>query len=101
MQVQDKSGGDLESLQTAAEDVVRAGNANPRLVGLFTSFRASEPQLYLEVDRSKVKNQHIALSDVFDTLQIYLGLRVRQRHHALQPQLAGQRAGGTAVSLAG
>ncbi|MGH7964444.1 MAG: efflux RND transporter permease subunit, partial [Candidatus Binatia bacterium] len=35
--------------------------------------RSSQPQLYVDVDRTKAKAQGVALSDVFDTLQIYLG----------------------------
>jgi multidrug efflux pump len=45
----------------------------PGLVGLFNSFRASTPQLYVDVDRTKVKTMNVPLTDVFDTLQVYLG----------------------------
>ena len=40
---------------------------------LSTTFRAGTPQLYLDVDRVKAKTMGVPLSDVFDTLQIYLG----------------------------
>ena len=36
-------------------------------------FRAKQPQLYVDIDRTKAKSQGIALSDVFNTLQVYLG----------------------------
>src|SRR6185437_6697078 len=41
--------------------------------GAITSFRSNTPQLFVDVDRTEVKNMNVALSDVFDTLQIYLG----------------------------
>jgi multidrug efflux pump len=73
MQVQDRAGLGLESLQGAVDNVTGKGNSQAGLVGLFSSFSANQPQLYVDVDRVKAKKQGVALSDVFDTLQIYLG----------------------------
>ena len=42
------------------------GNAQPGLVGLFSTFRANEPQLFLEIDRTKAKSAGVALNDVFE-----------------------------------
>ncbi|MGH8743532.1 MAG: efflux RND transporter permease subunit, partial [Burkholderiales bacterium] len=50
-----------------------AANNQPGLQGVFTSFRANVPQLYLDVNRVKAKSMQVPLSDVFSTLQIYLG----------------------------
>jgi len=63
----------LEALQGAADNITRAGSAQPGLVGLFSTFRVSQPQLYLEVDRTKAKSAGVPLSAVFDALQSYLG----------------------------
>jgi multidrug efflux pump len=73
LQVQDRADSGPEALQGATEAVIRAGSAQPGLVGLFSTFRAAQPQLYLDVDRSKAKALGVALDDVFSTLQIYLG----------------------------
>src|SRR5213592_3786574 len=73
MQVQDRADAGPGALQGAVETMIRAGTAQPGLVGLFSSFRAAQPQLYLEVDRAKAKALGVALDDVFATLQIYLG----------------------------
>ena len=73
MQVQDRSGAGLEALQGAVANVVGKGNSQPGLVGLFSSFSANQPQLYVDVDRVKAKRQGVALNDVFETLQVYLG----------------------------
>jgi multidrug efflux pump len=73
MQVQDRAGLGLEALQGAVDNVTSKGNSQPGLVGLFSSFSANQPQLFVDVDRVKAKKQGVTLSDVFDTLQIYLG----------------------------
>src|SRR5262249_40170306 len=73
LQVMDRSGQGLEALQGAVSNVVSKGNSQPGLVGLFSSFSANQPQLYVDVDRIKAKKEGVALSDVFDTLSIYLG----------------------------
>jgi multidrug efflux pump len=73
LQVQDKGNLGFPALQGAVDNVVRAGNQQPGLTGLFTSFSTNQPQLYVDVDRVKAKAQGVALTDVFDTLQSYLG----------------------------
>ena len=73
LQVENKGDIGFDGLQTAVANLIRAGNAQPGLVGLFSSFRANQPQLYLEIDRTKAKSLGLELSQVFDTLQIYLG----------------------------
>jgi multidrug efflux pump len=73
LQVQDRADAGPAALQGAVETLIRAGNAQPGLVGLFSSYRAAQPQLYLQVDRAKAKALGVSLDDVFSTLQIYLG----------------------------
>src|SRR5439155_8024323 len=73
MQVQDRAGLGLEALQGTVANVTAKGNSQPGLVGLFSSFSANQPQLYVNVDRVKAKRQGVALNDVFETLQVYLG----------------------------
>jgi multidrug efflux pump len=71
--VQDRGDLGYESLQENVASVVQSGNAQPGLASLFSSFRATQPQLYVDVDRSKAKALGVPLSDVFETLQVYLG----------------------------
>src|SRR6266404_4070833 len=61
------------ALQAQADNLAAKGNQQPGLVGLFDGFRARTPQLYVDVDREKVKKMGVQLSDVFDALQAYLG----------------------------
>ena len=51
----------------------RPATAKAILQALNTTFSASVPQLYLDIDRSKVKSLNLPLSLVFNTLQTYLG----------------------------
>ena len=64
---------DFDALQAQADNLAAKGNQQPGLVGLFNGFRADTPQLYVDIDRDKVKTMGVALTDVFDTLQAYLG----------------------------
>jgi len=70
-----KATGDVDygALQTAADNLAAKGNQQPGLVGLFDGFRARTPQLYLDVDREKVKTMGVPLNNVFDALQAYMG----------------------------
>jgi multidrug efflux pump subunit AcrB len=63
----------LDALQARADNLVAQGNQQPGLVGLFNGFRARTPQLYVDVDRTKVRTMGVALTDVFEALQAYLG----------------------------
>ncbi|MFO0892713.1 MAG: efflux RND transporter permease subunit [Isosphaeraceae bacterium] len=67
--------GDLgaDELEDVANRVVAAGSGNEKLQGLFTSFRANTPWLYLDVDREKAKLLGVSIAELFNTLQVYLG----------------------------
>ncbi|HEV3261545.1 MAG TPA: efflux RND transporter permease subunit, partial [Gemmataceae bacterium] len=63
----------FDALQARADNLAAKGNQQPGLVGLFNGFRARTPQLYVDIDRTKAKTMGVALTDVFDALQAYLG----------------------------
>jgi len=63
----------LRHLQDVGQDIVNAGDGDPKLQSLFTSFRANTPWLYLDIDRIQAKTLGLSISDVFDALQVYLG----------------------------
>jgi hydrophobe/amphiphile efflux-1 (HAE1) family protein len=71
--VQDRASQGAAALQSATDALVAAGNADPALRGLFTTFRASTPQLYADIDRTRAKTMDVPLGNVFEALQIYLG----------------------------
>ncbi|MEM1362207.1 MAG: multidrug efflux RND transporter permease subunit [Pseudomonadota bacterium] len=72
-ELQDTTGGALTDLQQVTEDLVAAGNARPELVGLYSPFSASTPQLEIEVDRTRALTDGVALQDIFDALQTFMG----------------------------
>ena len=71
--VEDRGNTDLVALQQAADQVVDAGNRTPGLRGLFSSFRADTPWLFLDIDRTAAKMKGVSMAEVFNTLQVYLG----------------------------
>jgi multidrug efflux pump len=73
--VQDRRGAGLRALQGGAQTLADAGNSDPqrRLVGLFSSFSVTQPQLFVDLDEEKAKAQQIKLQDIDQTLQAYLG----------------------------
>jgi hydrophobic/amphiphilic exporter-1 (mainly G- bacteria), HAE1 family len=73
MQVQDTGGLGLNQLQQVSEEIVTDGNSQSGLTALNTTFRANVPQLFVDVDRTKVQRLDIPLSAVFGTLQASLG----------------------------
>ena len=73
IQIEDRGGIGLEELNAMAQEIIQDGNAQTGLTGLNSTFRIDVPQLFAEVDRTKTKTLGIPLSEVFDTLQAYLG----------------------------
>ncbi|MGZ8247770.1 efflux RND transporter permease subunit [Methylomagnum sp.] len=73
LQIQDRANAGPQELERVANDIIAKAGKEPGMARLFTTFRSGVPQLYVDVDRSFAKSIHVALNDVFDTLQIYLG----------------------------
>ena len=73
LRLQDRANVGPAALQTAATTFVHRAMTDPAIAAAFTTFRANVPQLFADIDRTKVKRLGIALSSVFDTLQAYLG----------------------------
>jgi HAE1 family hydrophobic/amphiphilic exporter-1 len=69
----DFQGRPADELAAVARTVVTQANQRPEIAQAFTSFRAAVPQIELEVDRLKAKDQGIPLSSVFGSLQSMLG----------------------------
>jgi multidrug efflux pump len=71
--VQDPTAAGAHALQEATDAYVQAAKQQPELTGVFSTFRASTPQLYANVDRVKTQKLNVPMGDLFDTLQVYLG----------------------------
>jgi len=73
LQVEDRSAAGPEALFSALSEALGKANQNPALGGAFSTYQINVPQLDIDVDRVKVKRENVRLSDVFETLQVYLG----------------------------
>ncbi len=71
--VQDRGGSGFEALYEEVQGAVGEGWTTPSLAGLFSSFQVNVPQIDADVDRERAKTYGVPLTDVFDTLQVYLG----------------------------
>ena len=71
--LQDRSGGSVEFLDQNVQTFLAAARKRPELAGVMSQFSADVPQIYADVDRDKVLKQGVAVADVYQTLQAYLG----------------------------
>jgi multidrug efflux pump len=71
--IEDRANLGLDYLQRVSDQIVERGNRTPGLQGLFNSSRANTPWLYLEIDRTKCMALGVPVSELFNTLQVYLG----------------------------
>ncbi|MBO0720877.1 MAG: multidrug efflux RND transporter permease subunit [Blastocatellia bacterium] len=71
--LQDRSGGEVGFLEQNLQKFIAAARKRPELAGVASQFSASVPQIFAKVDRDKVLKQGVAVADVYQTLQAYLG----------------------------
>jgi multidrug efflux pump len=71
--IQDRADAGPAMLQGQVDNFAAQGSATPGIAGLFSTFRANTPQLYVDLDRTKCKSLGVPLTDVFNTLQVFLG----------------------------
>ncbi|NBB70446.1 MAG: multidrug efflux RND transporter permease subunit [Alphaproteobacteria bacterium] len=72
-QLQDLAGGGVRELAAVVQAMIVAANEDPRLAGVFSTFAADTPQLFLELDREKAQILGVQVVDVFNALQGTLG----------------------------
>jgi len=73
LQVEDRTAAGPEALFSALSAALGKANQTPAIGGAFSTYQINVPQLNVDVDRVKVKRENVKLSDVFETLQVYLG----------------------------
>lgn len=73
MKVQQTGGGTAQDLSAAVGSLVYAANQSPDVGQAYSTFRANVPKVFVDLDREKAKSLNIAVSDVFLTLQAYMG----------------------------
>lgn len=73
LQIQDRADLGFEALDNAVKEVIGKAYADPALAGVFTNYNVNQPQLFVDLDRTKAQQLGIPIDEVFRTLQIYLG----------------------------
>ncbi len=73
LQLQDRTGNDSRRVLTAAQEFIGQLYRVPGLAGIFTTFSAGTPQIYLEIDRTKAQMLNVPIGNIFETLQYNLG----------------------------
>jgi len=69
--LQDLRGGDPKALAQVLRGLMVAANQDPQLTRVFSTFSATNPSIYLDIDRNKVEVLGVQLSDVFQALQAH------------------------------
>ena len=73
MMLEDRGGLGPQALEKAARALVAAANKDPTFAGVFTLFNTGSPSIYADIDRVKAEKLGLTPSDIFSTLQVYLG----------------------------
>ncbi|EIK97061.1 multidrug efflux RND transporter MexF [Pseudomonas sp. M47T1] len=73
LQIEDRGNLGYDALYKETQNVIAKSRSVPELAGLFTSYTVNVPQVDAAIDREKAKTHGVAISDIFDTLQVYLG----------------------------
>ena len=71
--LQDLRGGDPKALAQVVRGLVVAANQDPQLSRVFSTFSATNPSIYLDIDRDKAQILGVPLNSVFQALQASLG----------------------------
>jgi hydrophobic/amphiphilic exporter-1 (mainly G- bacteria), HAE1 family len=72
-ELQDRSGGSVERLADQLQKFIAEASKRPELTRLYSGFRPTMPQVKVDLDRQKAQMLGVRVSDVFNTLQAYLG----------------------------
>ena len=73
LQIEDRASLGYDALDAATKEFLAKAYKTPELAGLFSSFQVNVPQLYADIDRTKARQLGVPVTEVFDTMQIYLG----------------------------
>jgi hydrophobe/amphiphile efflux-1 (HAE1) family protein len=72
-QLEALEGQDPATMGSVAAGLIAAANRDPRLARVFTTFTATNPSVYLDIDRAKAQALGLTISDIFTALQATLG----------------------------
>jgi len=73
MMIQERNSADMRPILALTNEIAAKANQTAGLTGVFTTFSASSPQFYLEIDRDKARILNVPIPNIFETLSINLG----------------------------
>lgn len=73
VQIEDRGNRGHEALYKQTQNIIAKARQVPELAGVFSSYQINVPQLDADIDREKAKTHGVAITDIFETLQVYLG----------------------------
>ena len=73
LELEDTSELGVQVLQQVADDIVEQARTDPMIAGVFSTFRANVPQVYIEFEKTKIMTMGLDLSSVYNTLQGQMG----------------------------
>jgi multidrug efflux pump len=71
--LEDRASLGYEALDQASKAFMAKAWQAPELAGMFSSYQVNVPQLYADVDRTRARQLGVPVTEVFETMQIYLG----------------------------
>jgi hydrophobic/amphiphilic exporter-1 (mainly G- bacteria), HAE1 family len=71
--VQDQAAHKLDELSSVTHDLIREAGERKDLASMYTPFTANDPQYLVTIDREKAESLHVPLSQITDTLGVYMG----------------------------
>ncbi|MDI7775950.1 multidrug efflux RND transporter permease subunit [Asticcacaulis sp. EMRT-3] len=73
LQLEDHAGLGYAAMDAATKAFVAKANQTPALAGVFSGYDVNTPQLFADIDRTRARQLGVSVSDIFQTMQIYLG----------------------------
>ncbi len=73
MQIEDRAGVGPKALNDAIQQIVADASKDPRLAGVYSGYQIGVPKIRADVDREKARAQGVNLTDLFETMQVFMG----------------------------
>ncbi|MEI9891845.1 MAG: multidrug efflux RND transporter permease subunit, partial [Caulobacteraceae bacterium] len=73
MQIEDRAGLGPTALNAAVRAIEADAAKDPRLAGVYSGYQIGVPKIRADVDREKARAQGVNLTDLFETMQVYMG----------------------------
>ncbi len=73
LQLEDRAGLGYQRLDQTVNAFIAEAYQTPELTGVYSNWKVNVPQLFADIDRTKARQLGVAVTDIFETLQVYLG----------------------------